>query len=88
MTLPPFKHQPKKTKGCPNKLYLKTGPSLPASARIKVYLWDLPNPGIKPQNPALQADSLQAEPQGKSNFDNHQLAHPDGFTWIKPHSRP
>ena len=27
---------------------------------------DLPNPGIKPMSPTLQADSLLAEPQGKS----------------------
>ena len=26
---------------------------------------DLPNPGIKPRSPALQADSLLTEPQGK-----------------------
>ena len=26
---------------------------------------ELPNPGIKPRSPALQADSLPAEPQGK-----------------------
>ena len=26
---------------------------------------DLPNPGMKPKSPALQADSLLAEPQGK-----------------------
>ena len=26
---------------------------------------DLPNPGIKPRPPALQADSLPTEPQGK-----------------------
>ena len=26
---------------------------------------DLPNPGIKPRSPALQADSLQSEPAGK-----------------------
>ena len=26
---------------------------------------NLPNPGIKPRSPALQADSLLAEPQGK-----------------------
>ena len=26
---------------------------------------DLPNPGIEPMSPALQADSLPAEPQGK-----------------------
>ena len=26
---------------------------------------DLPNPGIEPRSPALQGDSLPAEPQGK-----------------------
>ena len=26
---------------------------------------DLPNPGVKPRSPALKADSLPAEPQGK-----------------------
>ena len=26
---------------------------------------DLPNPGIKPRSPTLQADTLPAEPQGK-----------------------
>ena len=26
---------------------------------------DLPNPGIKPRSPTLQADSLPSEPQGK-----------------------
>ena len=29
---------------------------------------DLPNPGIEPRPPALQADSLPAEPQGKPKF--------------------
>ena len=28
--------------------------------------WDLPNPGIKPRSPELQADSLPAEPPGKA----------------------
>ena len=28
---------------------------------------DLPNPGIEPRSPALQVDSLPAEPQGKLN---------------------
>ena len=28
---------------------------------------DHPNPGIKPRSPALQVDSLPAEPQGKPN---------------------
>ena len=27
--------------------------------------WELPNPGIGPWSPALQADSLPSEPQGK-----------------------
>ena len=27
---------------------------------------DLPNPGIKPMSPALQADTLPSEPPGKS----------------------
>ena len=26
---------------------------------------DVPNPGIEPRSPALQVDSLSAEPQGK-----------------------
>ena len=29
---------------------------------------DLPNPGIEPRSPALQAESLPAEPQGKPNI--------------------
>ena len=33
---------------------------------------DLPNPGIEPGSPALQADSLLSEPQGKP------------FPWIRP----
>ena len=28
---------------------------------------DLPNPGIKPRSPTLQADSLPVEPQGNSH---------------------
>ena len=28
---------------------------------------DLPNPGIKPRSPALQADALPSEPPGKPN---------------------
>ena len=30
--------------------------------------WDLPNPGIEPRSPALQADSLPAEPPAKLAF--------------------
>ena len=29
---------------------------------------DLPNPGIKPRSPSLQADSLPSEPPGKQNY--------------------
>ena len=29
---------------------------------------DLPNPGMEPRSPSLQADSLPAEPQGKSCY--------------------
>ena len=29
---------------------------------------DLPDPGIKPRSPALQADSLLTEPSGKPEF--------------------
>ena len=31
------------------------------------YPGDLPNPGIESRSPALQANSLPAEPQGKPN---------------------
>ena len=31
-------------------------------------LGDLPNPGTEPRSPTLQAESLPAEPQGKSFF--------------------
>ena len=34
---------------------------------------DVPNPGIKPRSPILQADSLPAEPQGKPNLEGQRL---------------
>ena len=34
---------------------------------------DLPNPGIKPRSPALQADSLPSEPPGKSSVNIQML---------------
>ena len=34
---------------------------------------DLPNPEIKPRSPALQADSLPAEPQRKPALWQHYL---------------
>ena len=43
---------------------------------------DLPNPGIKPQSPTSQADSLPAEPQGKpKNFGVDSLSL---LRWIFP----
>ena len=40
---------------------------------------DLPNPGIEPRSPALQVDSLLAEPQG--NFaDNGPSSQSYGFS--------
>ena len=43
---------------------------------------DLPNPGIEPRSPALQVDSLPAEPQGKPTYKegvmNTHGAAPDG----------
>ena len=31
---------------------------------------DLPNPGIKPGSPSLQADALPSEPSGKAPLDD------------------
>ena len=38
---------------------------------------DLPNPGIEPRSPALQADSLPSEPQGKPNSKEEPLLIPE-----------
>ena len=35
---------------------------------------DLPNPGIEPRSPALQVDSLPAEPPGKPGSDGKESA--------------
>ena len=48
---------------------------------------DLPNPGIEPRSPALQADSLPAEPQGKPYFPKflnnyNKLFEPLGYSFI------
>ena len=43
---------------------------------------DLPNAGIKPRSPALQADSLPAEPQGKPK--NTGVGSPSFIQWIFP----
>ena len=36
---------------------------------------DLPNPGTEPRSPTLQADSLPAEPQGKTDKHKFSLYH-------------
>ena len=43
---------------------------------------DLPKPGIKPRSPALQADSLPAEPQGKPKSTG--LGNLSLLQWIFP----
>ena len=50
-------HQTPLLTGFPRQEY-RSGLSFPSPG-------DLPDPGIKPRSPALQADSLPAEPQGK-----------------------
>ena len=39
---------------------------------------DLPDPGIEPQSPALQVDSLQTEPPGKPSWSQT-----DGLTLLR-----
>ena len=36
--------------------------------------WDLPDPGIEPGSPALQADSLPSEPPGEPQLISRQSA--------------
>ena len=49
------------------------------------YPGDLPDPGIKPRSPALQADSLPSEPPGKPNHTS-VLKKDQGLDifWSKP----
>ena len=49
---------------------------------------DLPNPGIKPMSPALQADSLPAEPLGKSLTSPASLELAGGFFTTEPDGKP
>ena len=37
---------------------------------------DLPNPGIEPRSPTLQADALTSEPPGKSLLEHRGLCNP------------
>ena len=41
------------------------GSSQPRESSLSLLQGALPNPGIEPRSPALQVDSLLAEPQGK-----------------------
>ena len=51
--------------------YSLPGSSVHGILQARILEWvamqpgDLPNPGIKPRSPTLQADSLPSEPQGK-----------------------
>ena len=47
---------------------------------------DLPNPGIKPRSPTLQADSLPAEPQGKPPKSKTSSCYHDILTDIHTHT--
>ena len=40
---------------------------------------DLPNPGIKPRSPALQADALPSEPPGKLTIKKAECQTIDAF---------
>ena len=41
---------------------------------------DLPNPGMEPGSPALQADALPSEPPGKPHMEDQELViSPGGF---------
>ena len=43
---------------------------------------DLPNPGMEPRSPALQADALTSEPPGKPNVHKRSKIGPVRFTHI------
>ena len=50
-------------------------------------LGDLPDPGIKPRSPALQADSLTSEPRRKPNNNlREKCILEDSFTELSPRS--
>ena len=56
---------------------------------------DLPNPGIEPRFPAMQADSLPAEPPGKPREEGSQIQIGEregrgllGGTWRKEEDPP
>ena len=41
----------------------------PVTENLDTFPRDLPNPGMKPKSPTLQADSLPAELQGKPELN-------------------
>ena len=46
---------------------------------------DLPNPGIEPRSPTLQADALTSEPPGKPNIEGTCAFLNYGFLWVYAH---
>ena len=44
---------------------------------------DLPNPGLEPESPTLQAGSLPAEPQGSPQFGKHGPKAPSTLAPLK-----
>ena len=44
---------------------------------------DLPDPGVEPRSPALQADSLPSEPPGKQGMAIHSSIHARGIPWTQ-----
>ena len=67
----------------PHGLYSPwNSPGQNAAADSLSFSRDLPNPGITPRSPALQADSLPAEPQGKPK--NTGVGRLSLLQWIFP----
>ena len=44
---------------------------------------DLPDPGIEPRSPALQADALTSEPPGKPQYCSEEFKKPVAQNWFK-----
>ena len=55
----------------PGSSILGDSPGKNTAVGCHTLLQDLPNPGIKPRSPALQADSLPAELPGKQSGYTH-----------------
>ena len=48
---------------------------------------DLPNPGIEPESPALQADALPSEPPGKQILDDLGSSRGGRGPWTEPRKK-